>query len=151
MYNELESFVEVLKEDPCDNIKHEGDGCTGCPYEHLWKKSYPDEHTIAIDGSCFEFRYAEHLIKNGAVLPPVDVGDNVWYIEGGYYNSMNLKPRKIEVTEISKKKCGKTVDWAFIANRTRYRFSSLGRVVFLNEQDCIAEIERRKKQRLKQW
>lgn len=96
-------------------------------------------------------KIVDHLFSQNIAVPPVDVGDEVWYIEGGYYNSMNLKPRKIEVTEISKKKCGKTVDWAFIANRTRYRFSSLGRVVFLNEQDCIAEIERRKKQRLKQW
>jgi hypothetical protein len=94
-------------------------------------------------------KIVDYLFSQNVTVPPVDVGDSVWYIEGGYYNSMNLKPREITVTEISKKKCGKTIDWAFIANRTRYRFSSLGKVVFLNEQDCIAEIERRKKQRLK--
>lgn len=94
-------------------------------------------------------KIVDHLFSQNITVPPVDVGDEVWYIEGGYYNSMNLKPRKIEVTEISKKKCGKTIDWAFIANRTRYKFSSIGKVVFLNEQDCITEIERRKKQRLK--
>ena len=145
MYNELERFVEVLKEDPCDNIEHEGDGCTGCPYEHLWKKSYPDEHSVAIDGSCFEFRYAEHLIKNGAVLPPVDIGDKVWYIEGGYYNASYMRPNEIVVTEINKKKAGKTIEWGFIAGQTRYKFSSFGKTVFWTKEECEAAIAKKKK------
>lgn len=145
MYNELECFVEVLKEDPCDKIEHEDDGCTGCPYEHLWKKSYPDEHSVAIDGSCFEFRYAEHLIKSGAVLPPVDIGDKVWYIEGGYYNASYMRPKEIEVHEINKKKSGKTVDWGFIANNTRYKFSSFGKTVFRTKAECEEAIAKKKK------
>lgn len=94
-------------------------------------------------------KIVDHLFSQNILVPPVDVGDKVWYIEGGYYSKVNLKPCEIEVTEISKKKCGKTIDWAFIANGTRYKFSSIGKVVFLNEQDCTTEIERRKKQRLK--
>lgn len=78
-----------------------------------------------------------------AVIPPVDVGDKVWYIEGGYYRKVNLKPREITVTEISKKKSGKTIEWAFIANSTRYKFTSIGKTVFLNKKDCEAAIEKR--------
>lgn len=75
---------------------------------------------------------------------PVDVGDKVWYIYGGYYCKTLLEPREITVTEINKKKSGKTVDWAFIANGTRYRFSSIGKSVFLSKEACEAEINRRK-------
>ncbi len=81
---------------------------------------------------------------------PVDVGDKVWYINGGYYNSARLEPREIEVTEISKKKSGKTIDWAFIANRTRYKFSSIGKTVFLTKEDCLAAINSKKAKHYKQ-
>lgn len=145
MYNELERFMEVLKDDPCDAIEHEGDSCTGCQYEHLWKKTYPDEHSVAIAGSCFEARYAEHLINKGAVLPPVDIGDKVWYIEGGYYNASYMRPKEIVVTEINKKKAGKSIEWGFIAGCTRYKFSSFGKTVFWTKADCEAAIEKKKK------
>lgn len=85
-----------------------------------------------------------------AVVPPVDVGDKVWYINGGYYNSARLEPREIEVTEINKKKSGKTIDWAFIANRTRYKFSSIGKTVFLTKEDCLAAINNKKAKNYKQ-
>lgn len=84
------------------------------------------------------------------VVFPVDVGDKVWYIHGGYYNSARLEPRQIEVTEISKKKCGKTIDWAFIANRTRYKFSSIGKTVFLTKDACVAAINNRQAKKCKQ-
>lgn len=79
------------------------------------------------------------------VVCPVDIGDKVWYINGGYYNSARLEPREIVVTEISKKKCGKSIDWAFIANSTRYKFTSIGKTVFLNKQDCLDAIAKKKK------
>jgi hypothetical protein len=85
-----------------------------------------------------------------AVVSPVDVGDKVWYINGGYYNSARLEPREIEVTEINKKKSGKTIDWAFIANRTRYKFSSIGKTVFLTKEDCLAAINNKKAKNYKQ-
>lgn len=87
---------------------------------------------------------------NPQPLPPVDVGDKVWYINGGYYNSAHLEPREIEVTEISKKKSGKTVDWAFIANNTRYKFSSIGKTVFLTKDACLAAINNRQAKKCKQ-
>jgi hypothetical protein len=95
-------------------------------------------------------RIANYLVTSGEVIPPVDVGDKVWYINGGYYNSARLEPREIEVTEISKKKSGKTIDWAFIANRTRYKFSSIGKTVFLTKEDCLAAINKKKSKNFKQ-
>jgi hypothetical protein len=93
---------------------------------------------------------AANIVNSGIVIPPVDVGDKVWYINGGYYNSARLEPREIEVTEISKKKSGKTIDWAFIANRTRYKFSSIGKTVFLTKEDCLAAINKKKSKNFKQ-
>ena len=78
------------------------------------------------------------------VSMPVAVGQKVWYIYGAYYNAEHLVPREITVTEINKKKSGKTVDWAFIANGSRYKFSSIGKSVFLNREDCEAEIVKRR-------
>ncbi len=130
-------FINALREDPCDTLVPEaGQDCTGCPYENL----------ITETTTCFEARFANHLISKGAVIPPVDVGDKVWYIEGGYYNASYMRPREIEVTEINKKKSGKTIEWAFIASGTRYKFTSLGKSVFLNKKDCEAAIEKKKKQ-----
>lgn len=87
----------------------------------------------------------QKLLKSArnAVIPPVDVGDIVWYIRGGYYNSQLKEPQPIEVTEINKKWHGKTLEWGFIANGTRYRFSSIGKSVFLSEQDAIEFLERK--------
>lgn len=96
-------------------------------------------------GTTYQEYLAQYALDRGVVVPPVNVGDKVWYISGGYYSKVNLKPKEIEVTEISKKKCGKTIDWAFIANATRYKFSSLGKTVFLTEQEAIEAINKRKK------
>lgn len=87
----------------------------------------------------------QKLLKSArnTVIPPVDVGDIVWYIRGGYYKSQDQTPQPIEVTEINKKWHGKTLEWGFIANSTRYRFSSIGKSVFLSEQDAIEFLERK--------
>lgn len=88
---------------------------------------------------------ADYLLKEGMVVPPVDVGDKLWYIEGGYYNASYMRPKEVTVTEINKKKSGKTVEWGFIANNTRYRFTSFGKTIFWTEADCAAAIEKKKK------
>lgn len=90
-------------------------------------------------------KIADYLLKKGMVVPPIDVGDKLWYIEGGYYNASYMRPKEITVTEINKKKSGKTVEWGFIANNTRYRFTSFGKTVFWTEADCKAAIEKKKK------
>lgn len=116
-------------------------------------ESYQTDECIAhcnYGPCCTCERIANYLATSGEVIPPVDVGDKVWYIDGGYYNSACQKPREIEVTEISKKKCGKTIDWAFIANRTRYKFSSIGKTVFLTKDACVAAINNRQAKKCKQ-
>lgn len=35
---------------------------------------------------------ADSILGIGAIVPPVEVGQTVWYIRGGYYNSVNKKP-----------------------------------------------------------
>ena len=84
---------------------------------------------------------AETLLNNGVIVPPVEVGQTVWYIKGGYYNSVNKKPCEIKVTEINKKWHGKTLDWGFIANGTRYRFSSIGKTVFLTKEEAEEKLK----------
>lgn len=87
---------------------------------------------------------AKYIDTKETVTFPVDVGDSVWYIRGGYYNSSKLEPVEITVTEINKKKQGKSIDWAFIANGTRYKFTSLGKVVFLTKPECLDAINKKK-------
>lgn len=79
---------------------------------------------------------ADHLLANGVIVPPVRIGQRVWYIKGGYYNSAKKHPCEIEVTEINQKFCGKVLSWGFIANGTRYRFSSIGKTVFLTREEA---------------
>lgn len=85
---------------------------------------------------CVENQLADYLRSNGVIVPPVCVGQKVWYIKGGYYNSANKRPCEIEVTEINQKWHGKILDWGFIANGTRYRFSSIGKTVFLTKEEA---------------
>ena len=116
-------------------------------------ESYQTDECIAncnYGPCCTCERITNYLVTSGEVIPPVDVGDKVWYIHGGYYNSARQEPCEIEVTEINKKKSGKTIDWAFVANRTRYKFSSIGKTVFLTKEDCLAAINSKKVKNYKQ-
>jgi hypothetical protein len=78
---------------------------------------------------------------------PVDIGDTLWYIDGGYYNASYMRPKEVEVNEITKKKTksGKTTEWGFIAGSTRYTFSSIGKTIFWTEKECAEAIEKKKK------
>lgn len=88
---------------------------------------------------------ADHLIEKGVILPPVVVGQKVWYIEGGYYKAKCKKPREIEVTEVNHKFHGKVLCWGFIANNTRYRFSSIGKTVFLTREEAEESLRKEQK------
>ena len=79
---------------------------------------------------------ADYLLLKGAVAPPVEIGQTVWFIEGGYYNSVNKKPKAITVTEINLKKIRGKAEWGFSANGTRYKFTSIGKTVFLSVKDA---------------
>lgn len=84
------------------------------------------------------------LIEDELVFP-VSIGQKLWYIEGGYYNASYMRPKEVEVKEINKKKCGKTIDWGFIAGCTRYKFNSFGKTIFWTEAECAAAIDKKKK------
>ena len=81
---------------------------------------------------------ADHLLANGVIVPPCKVGDTVYYIEGAYYNSKRQTVRPIKVTEISWKcdRSGRDLGFALIANGTRYKFSSIGKTVFLTKEEA---------------
>lgn len=92
-------------------------------------------------------KLAKYLEAYNTVVPPVEIGDNLWYIDGGYYNASYMRPKEVEVKEITKKrtKSGKTTEWGFIAGCTRYSFSSIGKTIFWTEQECAEAIEKKKK------
>lgn len=86
---------------------------------------------------------AEHLLESGVIVPPCKVGDTVWYIEGGYYRKTNLKAKPITVTEISQKEVKGKLQWAIIANGTRYKFTSIGKTVFLTREEAEKALKER--------
>ena len=108
----------------CD--KYKSGGCAGCEYD-----MYEDDCEKYLTNLM-----ADDLLNAGVIVPPVRVGQKVWYIRGGYYNSQHKEPVEIEVTEINQKWCGKVLSWGCIANKTRYRFSSIGKTVFLTKEDA---------------
>ena len=81
---------------------------------------------------------ADHLLANGVIVLPCKVGDTVYYINGAYYNSKRQTVRPIKVTEISWKcdRGGRDLDFALIANGTRYKFSSIGKTIFLTKEEA---------------
>ena len=85
---------------------------------------------------CQKQTIADYLLENSVIVPPCKVGDTVWYIEGGYYRKNNLKAKPITVTEISQKEVKGKLQWAIIANGTRYKFTSIGKTVFLTREEA---------------
>lgn len=104
-------------------------GCINCEYNR--------------ETDCKFKRKADYLLEYGVIVPPVEIGQTVWYIHGGYYNSVNKRPCAIEVTEINKKRQHGKVEWGFIANGTRYRFSSIGKSVFLSLKEAEQALKER--------
>lgn len=94
---------------------------------------------------------ADFLVKNGVLLPPVRVGDTVYYIVGGYHKSPdNCKVSEpCKVVEISYKIGAKYRLLAgFITNKgTRYSFDGIGKTVFLTREEAEAELEKRRKEK----
>ena len=92
----------------------------------------------------------EHLLANGVLLPPVRVGDTVYYIVGGYHKSPdNCKVSEpCKVVEISYKIGAKYRQLAgFITNKgTRYSFDGIGKTVFFTREEAEAELEKRRKE-----
>ena len=78
-----------------------------------------------------------------AIVLPVKVGQTVWYIKGGYYNATVKKARAKEVTEINIKRQNGRIEWGFIADGTRYKFTSIGKTVFLTREAAEATLKAR--------
>ena len=91
----------------------------------------------------------EHLLANGVLLPPVRIGDTVYYIVGGYYKTPdNCKVSEpCKVVEISYKIGAKYRQLAgFITDKgTRYSFDGIGKTVFLTREDAEEEAKKRSK------
>ena len=43
----------------------------------------------------------ECLLNNGVIVPPVEVGQTVWYIKGGYYRKTGLEAKPNCETEFA--------------------------------------------------
>ena len=116
-------------------LSENGD-CSNCPHEPF-------------ENECFAHwckERADYLIANGVILPPCKVGDTVYYIEGAYYNSKRKTVSPIKVTEISWKcdRSGRDLGFALIANGTRYKFSSIGKTVFLTREEAEKKLKENK-------
>lgn len=94
---------------------------------------------------------ARYLLANGVILPPVRVGDTVYYIVGGHYKSPdNCKVSEpCKVVETSYKIGAKYRQLAgFITNKgTRYSFDGIGKTVFFTREEAEAELKKRRKER----
>ena len=80
-----------------------------------------------------------------AVVMPCKIFDKVYRIDKGNYNS-NWKPfvQELTVTEISWKKerySDKDLGFAIIADGIRYKFSSVGKSVFLTREEAERRLE----------
>lgn len=132
-------FLEELQQ-------YRATGLTPTMIEDL-KKGINNAHKAALENAHLLDEY-KVLEEQGLLLRlPCKVGDTVCYIKGGYYKKpqyCEVKP--IEVTEISLKnnRSGKSLDWAIIANGTRYKISSIGKTVFLTRKEAEKALEKLK-------
>lgn len=78
---------------------------------------------------------------------PCKVGDTVYRIDkSGRYPKYEPFAQELTVTEINwkhEKYGNKDLGFAIIANGIRYKFSSIGKTVFLNREEAEAELARR--------
>ena len=65
--SERERLVELLKQ----NCHCKDEDCSNC----------------SSNGICFTHREADYLLENGVIVPPVKIGQTVYYI-GGIYNGI---------------------------------------------------------------
>lgn len=114
------------------------------------------ETPCGTDSSRIE-KVVEHLLANGVILPPVTVGQTVYYIVGGYYRSPECckVSDPCKVVEISYKQQTRNTKTGtelrllagFITdNGIRYSFDGIGKTVFLTREDAEAELEKRRKE-----
>lgn len=98
---------------------------------------------IQFDGS--ECDMIDRCPTINAVVMPCAIGDKVYRIDKGCYPSWKPFVQELTVTEISWKteKCGdKDLGFAIIANGIRYKFTSIGKSVFLKREDAEAVLNK---------
>lgn len=93
-------------------------------------------------------QFADFLIAEGVFVLPCNIGDTVYRIDkGNYYSDWQPFIQELTVTEISRKKekyGDKDLGFAIIANGIRYKFSSIGKSVFLTLPDAEKALEEKK-------
>lgn len=130
---ERERLIEILKEDPCDKLMSEEGGCHGCPYEHLGM------------AGCFEERFADHLLANGVIVPPVKIGQPVY--------PLHADPRfRAFVERIEQTTNGLYFDWVQYDvgvdctecwDEERFDVDDIGKTVFIDETEYLKALKER--------
>lgn len=90
------------------------------------------------------------LMKDGVTVQPVNVGDYVYYINGGYYKEPKYcevsRPCKVvEITSKLQRNSGTVMHGFITDNGTRYSFNGIGKTVFLSHEEAVNALEKRKK------
>lgn len=118
--------------------------CKDCLHFEACKYMYK----AAFDQQWFPFGTCDRFSDSSRIVElPCKVGDTVYRIDkGGYYPKYEPFVQELTVTEISWKheKYGtKDLGFAIIANGIRYKFSSIGKAVFLTREEVETELARR--------
>lgn len=102
-------------------------------------------YNVAVSFNENQARYIESL---NTVTLPCSIGDKVYRVDrGNFFSDYRPFVQELTVTEISWKheKYGdKDLGFAIIADGIRYKFTSIGKSVFLTREEAEAHIERSK-------
>lgn len=108
--------------------------CKNCLHIEACRQWYPNLPDKYYDGC--------ELFKDRSIYAelPCAVGDKVYRIDkGNYYTDWKPFVQELTVTEISWKKekySDKDLGFAIIADGIRYKFSSIGKSVFLTKEEA---------------
>jgi hypothetical protein len=119
---ERERLIEILKQQNCPNPMLCDEGCK---YAHL--------------ESCYEARTADLLLTNGVIVPPVEIGQTVWFI-----SPVSYKPKITEtvIEKVVRKSGGVYIK---LGCNAMYETSckSIGKTVFLSREDAEKALKER--------
>ncbi len=125
--SERERLKQILSTDICDEMPRteRQSGCEGCPYKDL----------ITETSTCFESRYADHLIRNRVRAFPCTPGQEMYVVtnkETCFWDIYKCKVTEITITESNTfvRLVGKGKH--FFA----YDIEEIGRTVFENLTDA---------------
>ena len=93
----------------------------------------------AADAETFE-ELADHLLTNGVIVPPCNVGDTVWVIDCG------LKIERLRGCEVISVVMDKYSSYVVVEEkaykrRWSYQFSDFGQLVFLNKEEAEKKLK----------